>query len=214
LKDARHHNDKGAWILQLREISKAYPTIRGTVAILAGYWTEGVAVMFESEGRVRMVQVAKDDEIYQTLQPSLDTYLHSSGLAPLQLNAVQIRQRLPRAKDVSACLTAMKENGTLGSLAREWLQFQRTIRLDGSRVLGRDLVVDAIDELLAPYPETPLIDGFEISLRVNTGNTIYQRFNDKEDLIDFIEKYTSNPQAIRDIITPRRFIPKDDEGHT
>jgi hypothetical protein len=91
LKDARHHNDKGAWILQLREISKAYPTIRGTVAILAGYWTEGVALMFESEGRVRMVQVAKDDEIYQTLQPSLDTHLRQAGLAPLQLDAVQIR---------------------------------------------------------------------------------------------------------------------------
>jgi hypothetical protein len=32
LKDGRHHNDKGAWILQFREIHKNYATVRGAVA--------------------------------------------------------------------------------------------------------------------------------------------------------------------------------------
>lgn len=52
LKDARHHNDKGAWILQLREIKKKHATVRGAAAVLAGYWTEGVRVVLMSEGGV------------------------------------------------------------------------------------------------------------------------------------------------------------------
>jgi hypothetical protein len=75
LKDARHHNDKGAWILQLREISKQYSTVRGAVAILAGYWTEGVGLMLESNAGVRMILVATDEEVYSTLQQPLNEYL-------------------------------------------------------------------------------------------------------------------------------------------
>lgn len=102
----------------------------------------------------------------------------------------------------------------LNSVAHQWLQFQRATRPDGSSVLGQDLVIDAIDELLAA-PATPLgIARFEVSLQVTSGNTIYQRFEDKEDLLEFIERYTSDPQALLDIITPRQFIPKDDEEQT
>lgn len=72
LKDARHHNDKGAWILQLREMRKKYPTVRGAVANLAGYWTESVGVMFQSEGGIISVLVATDQEVYDSLQPHID----------------------------------------------------------------------------------------------------------------------------------------------
>lgn len=50
LKDGRHWSDKGAWILQLREVRKNYPTVRGAAAILAGYWNEGVRVLLRNEG--------------------------------------------------------------------------------------------------------------------------------------------------------------------
>ncbi|HLV37374.1 MAG TPA: hypothetical protein VKY59_19805, partial [Spirillospora sp.] len=79
LKDARHHNDKGAWILQLREVRKQYATIRGAAAILAGYWTEGVGVMLDTNAGIRMILVATDEEIYQTLHNPLNDYLRDIG---------------------------------------------------------------------------------------------------------------------------------------
>ncbi|MCK6580711.1 MAG: hypothetical protein L6Q98_21680 [Anaerolineae bacterium] len=50
LKDGRHHNDKGAWILQLKEIRRKHPTVRGAVANLGGFWNESARLMFEREG--------------------------------------------------------------------------------------------------------------------------------------------------------------------
>lgn len=126
LKDGRHHNDKGAWILQLKEISRHYPTVRGAVANLAGYWTEGVRIMFESEGRVNMVLIATDEEVYGTLQAFIDEHIAKNRLEPLLLNDMKsIRDKLPRAWDLANCLVALKANGELAKTARSWLDFER-----------------------------------------------------------------------------------------
>jgi len=76
LKDGRHWSDKGAWILQLREVRKNYPTVRGAAAILAGYWNEGVRVLLRNEGGgIEMILVATDEEVYNSIQPYLDKAL-------------------------------------------------------------------------------------------------------------------------------------------
>lgn len=204
LKDGRHHNDKGAWILQLKEISRHYPTVRGAVANLSGYWTEGVRIMFESEGRVNMVLVATDEEVYSTLQSAIDAHVTSNQLDALKLDDMQaIRNKLPRAWDLANCLVALKASGMLAQIAASWLNFERTKDSQGKSIFGRHLIEAAIDKVLRPLPEIPQIVSFEISLQVDSGNVIYRRFEDLEEAFDFMEKYTGQPQAILEIITPR-----------
>jgi len=196
LKDARHHNDKGAWILQLREVSKKYPTIRGAVAILAGYWTEGVGVMLMSEGGIQMIWVASDDEVYQTLQPYIDNCL---GENTFKLDPAEMRKRYPRPWDLANCLLPLYESGELQNIANQWLQFERK-----PDIVGMDLLKQSIDKLLAPLPENPAIKRFEIALHLDTGNTIYEELTDIESAIEFIQKYFQDSQATLGKITPKK----------
>ena len=134
LKDKRHHNDKGAWILQLREMYKRYPTVRGAATVLAGNWSEGVGVMFASEGGIKMVWVASDEEVYGTLQKPLDDYLGDDSFA---LDPEVMRVRYPRAYDLANFLIEINENGELEKLAASWLNFVRGSDADGNDILGR-----------------------------------------------------------------------------
>ncbi|NDJ61384.1 MAG: hypothetical protein GYB67_09675 [Chloroflexi bacterium] len=209
LKDGRHHNDKGAWILQLREVSKNYPTVRGAVACLAGYWTEGVAVMFEQEGRIQMVHVATDEEVYGTLQPHVDEFCKRHALPVLQLDAREIRNSLPRSWDLANCLIELADNDQLRDLAESWLRFARRTTDDGQPQLGSDLIREAIDKLLDPLPEVPSVEKFEITLQIDTGNIIYAEFADFEEATAFIQMYHRNPQAILDKIKPKKSPPPE-----
>jgi hypothetical protein len=206
LKDARHHNDKGAWILQLREVKKKYATVRGAAAVLAGYWTEGVGVILMSEGGIKMVWVATDAEVYGTIQKPLDNYL---GDNTFKLNAQTIRKSYPRPWDLANLLIILKEEGELERLASTWLEFERAKDADGRPITGADLVRQAIDELLTPLPSAPNIKGFELALRIDTGNIIYQEFDDIESLFEFANKYYQNPQEILRRITPKKNPPPE-----
>ncbi len=195
LKDSRHHNDKGAWILQLREVRKKHPTIRGAVAVLAGYWTEGVGLMLLSEGGIKMALVATDEQVYSTLQPSLDQFL---GDNTFQLDAAAMRESYERPEDLLNLILYLQSDGTLKTIAQSWLQFEKI-----PQVTGADLVKFAIDELLAPLPPVPMIQKFEITLQINTGNTIHAAFTHLEDAQAFLQAFAHNPQAILERITPR-----------
>jgi hypothetical protein len=203
LKDARHHNDKGAWILQLKEMRKRYPTVRGAAANLAGYWTDGVGVMFKSEAGIKMVLVATDEQIYSTLQSPLDTFLEKHHLPELTLDVEQIRDSLPRPWDLANCLIELKEAGELPTIAATWLNFERGLNDDTTAKLGSDLIKQAIDELLSPLPENPQVKKLEVALQIDTGNTIYHEFKDAEEAMAFIQTYFQNPRAILQKITPQ-----------
>ncbi|HVU10781.1 MAG TPA: hypothetical protein VHD90_05860 [Phototrophicaceae bacterium] len=199
LKDARHHNDKGAWILQLREVRKRYPTVRGAVAILAGYWTEGVGVVFMSEAGVRMVLVASDEEIYGTLQQPLNEFLGDESFI---LDVRKMRQRYERPGDFARFLIHLQDEKRLQYIATSWLDFERE-RNEQSIITGKDLIRKAIDEILAPLPSNPRIKDLEIALQIDTGNTIYQKFDDVESALEFIQSYFNNPEAILRRISPQ-----------
>lgn len=207
LKDARHHNDKGAWILQLREVRKQYPTVRGAAAIMAGYWTEGVGVMLDTNAGIRMILVATDDEIYQTLQNPLNDYLSGIGAKPLVLDPVIMRKSYPRAYDLANFLIDLEIKGLLHDFARQWLNFERSRDVNNRVITGGDRVKQAISNLLAPLPPNPEVRRFEIALQIDTGNTIYQEFDDVEAAFDFIKAYHNNPEAILKLITPGRRKP-------
>jgi hypothetical protein len=199
LKDARHHNDKGAWILQLREIRKNHATIRGVAAILAGYWTEGVGVMLQNEGGVRMVLVATDEEVYSTLQTPLNEFL---GENTFRLDAKVMRQSYPR--HLVALLLYLEEAKQLEAIVASWFEFERGRDEAGHILTGRELIQIAIDELLAPLPPNPSIISFEITLQIETGNTIHQTFTDLEEAQEFLSAYHADPQFILDRITPKK----------
>ena len=200
LKDGRHHNDKGAWILQLREVKKRHATVRGAAALLAGYWTEGVGLMLQSEGGIKMVLVATDQEVYETLQQPLDDFLEEKSFV---LDAVIMRKRLIRPWDLANYLIHLKAQGGLTDLARSWLEFGRDKDMNGNTITGKDKVEMAINELLTPLPENPGIKNFEITLQIDTGNVIHETFSDVEAALDFIQTHFRNPEAILKRITPK-----------
>jgi hypothetical protein len=204
LKDGRHWNDKGAWILQLREVRRNYPTVRGAAAILAGFWNEGFRVLLRNQGGgIDMILVATDDEIYKSLQPHLNSAL---GNKSFDLNAKEIRQRFPE-KHVEAFdtfLISFRDSGELYKLAKSWLNFPRIIESTNESINGKGLIRTALDNLLSPIPENPKVSSFEITLEIETGNLIHKSFKDMEEMLDFVQNNAQDPEKIREIITPKK----------
>ena len=58
--------------------------------------------------------------------------------------------------------------------------------------------------LPAPPSSTPRIQKFEITLHIETGNLIYEEFEDIEALMDFIQTYTRDSEAILKRISPKK----------
>ena len=204
LKDARHWGDKGAWILQLREVRKNYPTVRGAAAILAGYWKEGVRVLLRNQGGgIDMILVATDEEVYRSIQPHVDKAL---GNKSFQLNAKQIRGRFPEkyVESFDDFLATIRESGELYKLAKSWLGFSRLIESTNETVNGKILIQRSLDGLLSPIPENPKVSSFEITLEIETGNLIYKSFKDLEEMLDFIQNNAQNPAKIRELISPKK----------
>lgn len=65
LKDARHLNDKGAWIALMSEVKQANPTVKGAISILAGPWSAGGNV--EALNKVVRVIPITTEEVYNLL---------------------------------------------------------------------------------------------------------------------------------------------------
>jgi hypothetical protein len=191
-------NDKGAWILQLREVKKRHATIRGLVAVLAGYWTEGVGVVLMSDADIKMVHVATDEEVYRTLQRPLDEFL---GRSSFVLDAKQMRESYPRPDELLQLMLYLQPTGKLNAIAAKRLQFER--EEGGKTVTGATRLKQAIDEMLSPLPSNPSIMRFEIALQIETGNTIYEEFDDFEKAVEFLQTYFQNPQEILSRIKPK-----------
>jgi len=203
LKDGRHWNDKGAWILQLHEVRRNYPTVRGAAAILAGFWNEGFRVLLKNEGGgIEMVLVATDDEVYRSIQPFLDNAMRNGGFV---LDAKQIRTRFPakHVEELDNFLIQFRDSGELSKLAKTWLYFERLTE-SGHKENGKMLIQQALDKLLKPLPNNPKIEKFEITLEIETGNLIYKRFTDIEELLEFINNNAKNPGGILEVITPKK----------
>ena len=58
-------------------------------------------------------------------------------------------------------------------------------------------------------PEHLKIEKVMITLHIDTGNRLYDEFDNIEDALEFVMTYYQNPQAIRDKITPRKRPKKD-----
>ena len=54
-----------------------------------------------------------------------------------------------------------------------------------------------------PSSKQSTINHIEITLEIETGNLIHRKFDNKEDLLNFINEYTQNPQKILDEISPK-----------
>jgi hypothetical protein len=199
LKDGRHHNDKGAWILQLREIRKEYPTIRGTAAILIGFWTNEVAVFMMREGGVEAIRIATDEQVYASLQPHLDQFLKTNTLEPLTLDPERIRDRYDRAWDLANFIQWLDEQGELVALAGQWLLLEHP---EDPGLRGDQKVQRAISRFLQS-PSEPKPTGWEVTIQIDSGNLIHDEFSDLEELQAFLLRF-SDPQNILERITPKK----------
>lgn len=59
------------------------------------------------------------------------------------------------------------------------------------------------NEELSPPSEIPPVTRFEISLHIETGNTIYEEFEDAEKAMEFLKTYSQNPEEILRRIKPK-----------
>ena len=59
-------------------------------------------------------------------------------------------------------------------------------------------------ELSTPLPHTLPILNVEISLEINTGNIIHEKFDNLEDALKFVNEYAHNPAKILERITPKK----------
>ncbi|MCK6580710.1 MAG: hypothetical protein L6Q98_21675 [Anaerolineae bacterium] len=160
-----------------------------------------------------MVLAATDEEVYGTLQPFVDQFAGEHNTGAINLGNIRaIRNRLPEPWHLANCVGVLQEKGSLAEIADTWLDFERQQPAAESTIRGRDLVREAIDELLAPLPEDPRIERFELSLQISTGNIIHKEVADVEDAIDFIRTYFADRQAILRTITPRQNRPSDDSS--
>lgn len=200
LKDGRHHNDKGAWILQLREVRKSYPTIRGTAAILIGFWTRDIVVFLMNEGQVEAVLVATDEQVYASLQPYLNDYLEQHGLESLVLNAKKALDKYERPWDLANFIQWLDAQGKLIPLAEQWLSLTHASEPD---LTGAEKIRRALDKFLTPLPANPRVSSWEVTLQIDTGNLIHFKFDDLEELQDFLLRY-ADPHEILKHITPRK----------
>lgn len=65
LKDARHLNDKGAWVALMSEIKQQNNTVKGAISILAGPWNSGGNM--DALNQVVRVILINTDDVYAIL---------------------------------------------------------------------------------------------------------------------------------------------------
>lgn len=65
LKDARHLNDKGAWVALMSEVKQQNISVKGAVSILAGPWDAGGNT--DALNHVVQVVLIKTDDVYDLL---------------------------------------------------------------------------------------------------------------------------------------------------
>lgn len=63
LKDQRHLNDKGAWVLMMNDILLENHQLKGIVVVLAGPW-EGMRAVIEKRAKIAIIP---EDCVYKTL---------------------------------------------------------------------------------------------------------------------------------------------------
>ena len=112
-----------------------------------------------------------------------------------------MRKRYIRPAELANFIIHLDATGQLESVAQSWLNFLREI--DNKQATGGELIKKAIGELLTPFSFTPNVQRFKVSLDIDTGNVIYQEFDNLEDAMDFVTTYAQNPDKILDKITPR-----------
>jgi hypothetical protein len=158
--------------------------------------------MFRSEGGVKTVVVATDEEVYQSIEQPINQVLVAQNLAKFKFDAKEIRQRLPRADELLFAMDELAKNRQIVQIAKTWFGLQRIV--GDQQVNSGDLVRAALNELLSPLPEQPKILTYEITLNVDSGNVIHYEFRDSEEAMAFISDFAHNPQLIMNAILPKR----------
>jgi len=175
LKDARHLNDKGAWVALLPEVKQANETVKGAISILAGPWDAGNNI--EALGKVVRVVPITIKEVYRLLSEhgidieineERNTYLHPKETLADLLTFFQSK--------------AKSKVDAISSLGLELVEPHK------------NLIKTAIDEILALPEAVDMIDSstineIEVIYKTKEGLKIREVYKDAKELIKAIKKH-------------------------
>ena len=177
LKDSRHIYDKGGWIEGLDKIKQRNPTIRGAVALLAGYWSQKILQQLELGSSVRSIVLLDVEEMYSLLrQHGIDIQIDKKR------NAV--------ANPNNALDQILRINSTTRHQIKTAIVANRRAELER-----------ALNDLLTPVAELAVVS-IEVSLRVNQGNVVAKEFTYANEAIEFISQHTGPdaPETLRRVV--------------
>lgn len=170
LKDARHLNDKGAWVALMSEVKQANPTVKGIIAVLAGPWSAGGNV--DALNKIVKVVPIGIAEVY--------TLLSTYGVA-IEINTT--RNIYLNPKDALDTLLALVEEK-----ASEGVHQIATMGLE---LVGphQDEIRKAIDDIIALPDDLDMVDIVDITEVA----VVYKT----RDGVEFRELYGSTEEAAK-----------------
>ncbi len=166
IQRAKHATDKGSWICNCHPLLRqTYPTIRASIAMLAGGWTENVRRMIRDAG-TSIFFVPYEDVVNAFLQKGIkinwtDATSDVASQSAWEAFSDLDQQALDEIKD---CIT--------------WKIAER-LKMH-------------VENVLSDKKERK-ITKIEINIQTNKGETISEQYSSTEDVLSFLEKLQSDP---------------------
>ena len=165
IQRAKHATDKGSWICNCHTLLRqTYPTIRASIAMLAGGWTENVRGMIRDAGTV-IFFVPYEDVVNAFLQKGIEinwTDAESDVASQIAWNTF-CRLDEQALEEIKDCIT---------------------------RKIAKPLKMH-VENVLTDKKERK-ITKIEINIQTNKGETISEQYSSTEDVLSFLEKLQSH----------------------
>jgi hypothetical protein len=172
LKDSRHIYDKGGWIGGMEKILYQNPTVRGAMAVLAGYWSPRILQQIQYSRHITAIVMATTDEVYSIF-----------ARYGVTIDIDKRRNAIANPAEALAQFEALtgEERAKLGDEIVEGKSHQLFLALRSS--------LTPVDELS--------VESIEVVLRTNQGNILRQAFTSPEQARNFVDTYTGEQAAVQ-----------------
>lgn len=165
LKDQRHQNDKGAWIILLGDMCRANPTIKGVIALLAGPWTGTRHHKQMIKQGIKTIVITLDD---------FKKFLHEIGLTTYEITSPQDGNTVVDPERVSLQLCDLEEKLLDKGLNPYEVWAKKVLdelKPEGKTVTVREAIAKYLSEInsrVSPS-EQFTVAGFTLQLETNMG---------------------------------------------
>lgn len=165
IRYAKHNRDKGSWICNTHsQLKRAYPSIKGSISVLAGTWTESSLAMIRSFG-------------FNYLVIPFKTIANIFAKYNIDLNWEENQPQ--KAMRAWALYSAALSEEDRQNIAIEMMEVIR----EGLLALLKSILIDKNQRRLKD---------FQIEVTSTTGEVILQRFGSVEELIEYYSLFDIN----------------------